>query len=1089
MKKKPNILFAFFLTCYLFIQLGGQLHGQSSYFKFPVTEAGIYKLSKTAASQLGGATLENIAFYGNHGMLPQKLDSAAFQLHEIPSFHSNDHLYVYLEGPHTLHYTDDSLRYTHHHYVDTAYYLIQTGVPTPKRIPTSSPENNAPSATAPLYAIYPFKKETTNLLSSGRKWYGNRVMAGGLTSFNMLVEPYDQAPVFYQANVMAQSTTTAKLSLRSQQNTFFTASIDAVPNTTYGLKGGEKLAQGFLDHFEVGNPTQFNIELESTDPNAAGYLDYFLLGLPHGPHGLRTGEYFHLTSGSPVSVMTEQGLMKWDITLTSAPISLSDNGGNLALEPGQRMIVADPEKIATINSIRPVNMEARHVQAAKLIIITAPSLLFQVNKLADHKRKKGISTAVVTTQEIYDAYNYGTRDVTAIRNFLADHYHKNKTLEHVLLFGKGTFDYKNNSAGRPNLVPVYSSRNSLHPLTSYSSDDYYGFLEFGQGEWAESEQGDLSLSIGVGRIPVINFEEARNVVEKIIHYENHPLQLGEWKRKMLFVADDGDNNIHLRHSETHATTIHQNSPSYQIDKLYLDGFDQSQEGNYQSAPEAKAALAQIIEEGTLLVNYIGHGNESTLAAERVFQVSDLENWPISDHFPLIITATCEFGRHDSPYLRSGAEELLMAKDKGAIGLLTTGRPVYSSLNFELNKAFIAAFQQKKQQPLTLGDIFKATKNNSLNGSYNRNFSLLGDPSLALAIPELQVQWQIQSKDGTPLDTIPAGEAAIIQGSIIDPVTGLTVENFEGEYLLEILDEPHEVTTLGDEGPPGTYHELNQTLYRGVGQISNGRFLAEIMINPSIDNVIDQGQIRVFASSQKSSFEAMAAKKIPIAEGDETNNEDQLGPTIHLFANDSLNSTRTTSSTEIMLLANLYDTSGIQITKSLQHGISLSVNGHSPISLSDYFRAFGEDYRRGHLEIPVSGLEEGLNTLTLVAYDNAGNSNSQSIQVEVYGSTHLRITEFINYPNPTNDISYFKIKHNRSNENIILNLDIYSLTGSTIFSMEKRYPKAENEITDIEWIFLRNKTKIPAKGTYIYKLRLTSERDGTSDQAIGKINIQ
>jgi len=64
-----------------------------------------------------------------------------------------------------------------------------------------------------------------------------------------------------------------------------------------------------------------------------------------------------------------------------------------------------------------------------------------------------------------------------------------------------------------------------------------------------------------------------------------------------------------------------------------------------------------------------------------------------------------------------------------------------------------------------------------------------------------------------------------------------------------------------------------------------------------------------------------------------------------------------------------------------------------------------------------------------------------------------------------------------------------LMGSEIFSLRDRLVKAGNEINDIEWIFLRDKTKIPAKGTYIYRLQLISETDGTSDQAIGKINIQ
>ncbi|QDH79972.1 type IX secretion system sortase PorU [Echinicola soli] len=1091
MKLISDILKYTLFTCLALLEAGDQLFAQSSYYKFPITQSGIYQLSAAEVPQLNGTNLEKIAFYGSSGMLPQKLEEGANQLQELPSLLKNDRLYVYLEGPHQLSLEDDSLQYIHHTYTDTAYYLIKTNVPSPKRVTTiqkTPPVPKSSSGHSLLYSLYPYKKEELNLLSSGRKWYGNRVRAGGIASFNIHVDSYHEGPIYYQANLMAQSTSTAALKLRSQQNEFFTISIPAIPPSTYGLKGREKSVTGFTEYVDVGNPTQFNIDLESSDPNAVGFLDHFLLGLPHNAGQIQEGIYINLDKQQPVSIGHEDGLLCWDITHFEEPFTLLDENGKATLAPFHRVAIAKTGETPVINQLSKVSLNLRQINAAELVVITAPSLLFQANKLADFKRSIGISTAVVTAQDIYDSYNYGTRDVTAIRNFLADQYHLHKTLQNVLFFGKGTFDYKNISAGRPNLVPTYSSRNSLHPLTSFSSDDYFGFLEFGQGEWQETEQGDLPLSIGVGRIPVINFQEARNVVEKIIQYETQSPQLGKWKRQLLFVADDGDQNIHLNHSETHTSTISQNSPAYDVQKLYLDAFEQIDEGSFQTAPEAKAALAKSVEDGLLLINYIGHGNENTLAAERIFQVNDLQDWPETKHFPLIVTATCEFGRHDSPYLRSGAEELLMAKNKGAIALLTTGRPVFSSINFELNKAFITAIQENGAgKGLQLGDIFKATKNNSLNGPYNRNFSLLGDPSLCLARPELTVDLQLLSPGKTPNDSLFIGQKSTIKGSVLDPVTTLPVDNFQGTFLLEILGEPTVVKTNGDEGAPGTYQDLNNILYRGTGTVTNGHFTADLFISPQ--TTLSRGTIRVFASSSSTTFEAMQARSIPIGHAPPTDQSDQNGPIIRLFANDTTNSPATTASTQITFIASLKDKSGIQTASGKDQDISLQVNGHSPIILNDHYHAINSNYSTGIIEMPLDGLEEGMNTLELTAYDNFGNSSTQVLKIKVQGSENLRILKFINYPNPTNDISYFKIKHNRPDESIIFELTIYNLLGQEIFSMEKRYPKASTEITDIEWIFLRDMTKIPAKGTYIYELQLTSERDGTSDQAIGKINIQ
>ena len=58
--------------------------------------------------------------------------------------------------------------------------------------------------------------------------------------------------------------------------------------------------------------------------------------------------------------------------------------------------------------------------------------------------------------------------------------------KYVLLFGDGSYDYKDREPVNTNYVPIYESRSSLNDLSSYSSDDYYGFLADGKGEWLET---------------------------------------------------------------------------------------------------------------------------------------------------------------------------------------------------------------------------------------------------------------------------------------------------------------------------------------------------------------------------------------------------------------------------------------------------------------------------------------------------------------------------------------------------------------------------------------------------------------------------
>ena len=107
--------------------------------------------------------------------------------------------------------------------------------------------------------------------------------------------------------------------------------------------------------------------------------------------------------------------------------------------------------------------------------------------------------------------------MTAIRDFIKHLYDKNpNTLKSILLLGKGSYDYKNRIQQNTNFVPTYESRNSLSPLATYSSDDYFAFLENDEGNWGESPVQNHTLDAGVGRLPVKTVEEAKNVVDKII---------------------------------------------------------------------------------------------------------------------------------------------------------------------------------------------------------------------------------------------------------------------------------------------------------------------------------------------------------------------------------------------------------------------------------------------------------------------------------------------------------------------------------------------------------------------------------------------
>ena len=82
-------------------------------------------------------------------------------------------------------------------------------------------------------------------------------------------------------------------------------------------------------------------------------------------------------------------------------------------------------------------------------------------------------------------------------------------------------------------------------IASYNTDDYFGLLD--EDEGANVKGG---LDIGIGRIPVKTLSEARQMVDKIIHYaENSEAVMGAWRNSICLIGDDQDYNAYVMDSE------------------------------------------------------------------------------------------------------------------------------------------------------------------------------------------------------------------------------------------------------------------------------------------------------------------------------------------------------------------------------------------------------------------------------------------------------------------------------------------------------------------------------------------------------------
>jgi hypothetical protein len=1074
------------VLCLFLVLLARTSVAQSNFFQFKILESGVYQITAEQAAKLGFNNLSEVAIFGFPGMLPQKLEIEQLELQEIPTLEKEGSLYFFLAEANRLDFTSDGLSYSHHLFSDSLSYLIGKKE-NPKRIISTPGNAEAADPDQIWYAFASYKEEKTNLLNSGRNWYSPPIRQGQSLNVSFGLSSETNAPWILKGRLMAQSFSASSMQVLKGSELLAEVAFSAIPNSTYGIKGRES-------DFEVEiSPSNQSIPLlrftfQGSGSQSAGYLDYVVVGVPFANSLLKEG-IIQAENAANISLGSE--FDTWEISDFFNPIAYESTSGISAF--GKKWVIFSPEKTPEIKNFQNAAMELRNNSGSpELLIVTSPLLLSTANKLRDHKLSMGIETKVATTAEIYQNFGYGNPDLSSIRNFIAYTYQSQRTLKNVLILGKGTFDYKSKLGGRPNLVPIYSSRESLNPLATFSSDDYLGLILEGQGVWEESREGDELLQIGIGRLPAINFAEANEMVEKIIRYETNPIRTPESSR-ITFLADDADNNIHVRDAEAHTKFLTENHPELQLNKLYLDRFEQEKTGTTQRSPQAKDALNTTINQGTLILNYIGHGNETTLTAEEVFQVSDIEDWAKQDNLALWVTATCEFGRHDSPFIRSAAEELLFAKEKGAVALLTTGRPVFSSVNFSLNEAFIQeVFKKKEGQFQTLGEIFKNTKNESQNGALNRNFSLLGDPSLKLAIPELEVKVTAieQSVGGSTLDTLSAYAEIALTAEIIDPMTQAFQAGFNGDFQIEIRDKPITETTLGDESSPFEFEEESILIFKGTGKVEAGVLKAKFLMPKEIQPEFGKGSIRIRAWNSQSQNQAMGSLNPIIGGNSGSTTDDKQGPEIRPIINGQSNGPFLFQTPTLAIGALLFDQSGINVSGLIpSQDLSIQLNDQEPIVANEKYLAKNGTYQEGEFIITLGGFKEGKNSVTIRVWDNVGNGSSLTFEVEIEGSSTLKILQHKVFPNPASTESNFEIRHNRPGENLNLTLAVYSLSGQILFSETFRLVSAEEIIDDLSWIFFQSQSKYPAKGTYIYKLDLYSESDLTSDSASGKIIIQ
>jgi hypothetical protein len=414
-------------------------------------------------------------------------------------------------------------------------------------------------------------------------------------------------------------------------------------------------------------------------------------------------------------------------TLEMEPQSIHDTRTYLILSEGETKTPASISE-DTASSL------ADDANGADYILITHHDLGWNgdgeqedwLNNLVALRQAQGLRVKVVDVNDIYDEFSYGLFTPQAIRDFLQYAY-ENWTPpapQYVLLAGDASYDYKDNlGVGTVNFVPSYAV------FTEYMGETL-------TDEWFATISGDDAVpDLYIGRLPVSTKAQAAIMVDKIITYENAP-NSKTWQKNTLLVSDNQEDEW-----ESVFETINQeaaalippamNTPS----KEYL--------ADYEAVGPLRTAIKdKINHDGTLLVNYSGHGSWYMWADENIFNNTDAAGLTNTGMLPFFVAMTCMNGYFAFPeaygpdYL-SMAEVLLRAQNKGAIaafmstswteptGQRIMDRALFNALFTDDLRRLGPAVSSAKQVLLANGEQYEET---------SESFLLFGDPAMTLKVP-------------------------------------------------------------------------------------------------------------------------------------------------------------------------------------------------------------------------------------------------------------------------------------------------------------------------------------------------------------------
>ena len=1078
---------------------------QGNWYKIAVDKNGVHQIDYNDLASLGldvsNINPNQIQLFGRPaGMLPLLNSEERIEdLQELAlkvvgsadgSFDNQDKVLFFGQSPNQ--WTHDTITnlFTHqtHYYSDYTYYFLRVNHSDGLRIQNSETFTNNADVFVNSFNDFAIREsEEVNLIKSGRKWYGDAFGFTDDRSFTFSF-PNCEAPIILKS-VFATSVPSPYSSVYSINGNGSSVNINA-----QGTIGDYTFASitSSQHEFPATNNLNLSIQFSSSYSGAEGWIDYLELNTRRKLIFL-SGQLLFRDTESILSdgvaeyeiASVNNNVIVWDVTNPLNPNQIQINyvGNKLNFKNDcstLREYVAFDGDYRSVLTIGPVaNQNIHALNNTDMLIVSAKEFQSEAERLAQfHRDHDNMNVEVVSPEKIYNEFSAGAQDVSAIRDFARYLYNQENPLKYLLLFGDASYDPKNRIANNTNFIVSYQSSNSHSEIKSYVSDDFFALLDEEESIGSNSVSIPF-LDIGVGRFPVKNLAEAKIAVDKVLSYHEE-MALGPWRLDVSFVGDDNDvsETVHTAQAEELADEVSTSYPTYNIDKIYLDAYQQESTPGGQRCQAVNQAINERIDRGVFLINFTGHGGELGWTEERILGLDDISTWSNENRLPLFMTATCEFSRYDDPSRNSAGEEVFLKEKAGAIALFSTSRIVFTSGNMDLNRAFLAQIFEENEDGTrpTMGDLFRKTKNtvSNISSTNHRNFTLLGDPALCLAYPKHQiVLTEVQ-------DSIKALGTVKMRGKVVDE-NGNLLSDFNGEVYPKVYDKSITYQTLGQDASPILDFDLqNALIFKGKSSVVNGEFAFEFIVPKDISYNYGNGKVSLYAVGTVNGELTDAAgfnKAFLIGGTSEQFIDDLEGPQISLFINDTLFQNGGLTDENPDLLALLYDENGVNtIGNGIGHDAIaiLDENTTNPVVLNDYYESDIDSYQSGEIRYPFTELEDGLHTLSVKVWDVFNNSSEAHTEFVVSSSQSLSIENLMNHPNPMANFTAFYFEHNQVNLPMDVTLEIIDMQGRVINILQDRLVPEGYRYGPLRWNGKSSDGIHLSSGIYLYKVVATAQ---------------